>query len=201
VRQALAGAEWVSLKVDTVHEDVWHRHNRPTESLSLDRVLAGMQRFAADARGALVSETMLVRGSNDTQVVLEATADFISTLSPTRAYITLPLRPTNESWAQPPDPEAIARAREVFSHRVGDVLVLEELADACLTCEQDVVSQLRSITAVHPLRSAEVEQLLEQAGPGHPRLDDLVRRGTLRLLMHHGERFYVARRERQRGSA
>ncbi|MCA9666188.1 MAG: radical SAM protein [Myxococcales bacterium] len=192
VRRALAAADWVSLKVDTVHEDIWHRHNRPAEGLSLDRVLAGMKRFAADARGALVSETMLVRGSNDTDVALEATADFIATLSPTRSYVTLPLRPTSEAWAQPAEREAVDRARWIFWRRIGRVVVLDQLADVRPTCHTDVVSLLRTITAVHPLHHDEVELLLARSGMRHPLLEDLVRHGTLRLEMHHGERFYVA---------
>ena len=65
VREALADADWVSVKVDAVRPDVWRRINRPHRSLWLSAVLEGMLTFAEAYRGELVTETMLVRGVND----------------------------------------------------------------------------------------------------------------------------------------
>jgi len=46
VIQDLQRAHWVSLKVDAVTSDVWHRVNRPYKQLKLDVVLDGMIQFA-----------------------------------------------------------------------------------------------------------------------------------------------------------
>jgi wyosine [tRNA(Phe)-imidazoG37] synthetase (radical SAM superfamily) len=126
VRHDLASVDWVSIKVDSVSEAVWRAHNRPDASLSLREVLEGMQHFAADARGALVTETMLVRGSNDSLAELEATADFVATLSPATAYLSLPVRPPCEPWVEPPDVHWVEYACEVFGQRVGRVELLDE---------------------------------------------------------------------------
>jgi wyosine [tRNA(Phe)-imidazoG37] synthetase (radical SAM superfamily) len=55
VREALAQADWVSVKVDGVRPDVWHRINRPHRSLWLSVVLEGMLTFAETYRGELAT--------------------------------------------------------------------------------------------------------------------------------------------------
>ncbi|MBI5590395.1 MAG: hypothetical protein HY881_07945 [Deltaproteobacteria bacterium] len=42
VRDELAKADWVSLKIDAVQEDVWRQINRPHKAISLSRILDGM---------------------------------------------------------------------------------------------------------------------------------------------------------------
>ena len=61
VRAALARADWVSLKVDAVDDDLWRRINRPHPELQGGVVREGMLRFAEAYAGELASETMLVR--------------------------------------------------------------------------------------------------------------------------------------------
>jgi len=41
VRQDLQKADWVSLKVDTVNKEVWHKIDRPHKSLNLEEILDG----------------------------------------------------------------------------------------------------------------------------------------------------------------
>jgi wyosine [tRNA(Phe)-imidazoG37] synthetase (radical SAM superfamily) len=64
VRRDLEQADLVSVKVDSVAEDVWRRINRPHPSLVLERVLDGIREFSSSYKGMLISETMLVRGVN-----------------------------------------------------------------------------------------------------------------------------------------
>ncbi len=63
VRDTLQKADWVSLKVDSVNEATWRKINRPHGHLDLETILSAMQRFSADYKGQLVTETMLISGS------------------------------------------------------------------------------------------------------------------------------------------
>lgn len=65
VRNDLAKADWVSLKVNTVSKDIWRRINRPHHDLDLPLILEAILRFADEYEGELITETMLVRGVND----------------------------------------------------------------------------------------------------------------------------------------
>ena len=95
VRKALHVADWVSLKIDALSQDLWKRIDHPHPSLDHDDILAGMEEFASFYKGTLCSETMLVKGLNDGPVELEKVARFLSTsLNPSKAYISVPPPPT-----------------------------------------------------------------------------------------------------------
>jgi hypothetical protein len=80
VRDDLAEADWVSVKVDTVREATRTRLNRPHRGLSIERQLAGAQEFARQYHGTLTTETMLVAGLNDSDEEVAGAAQHISTL-------------------------------------------------------------------------------------------------------------------------
>ncbi len=191
VRDDVVKADWVSLKIDAVREDAWRRHNRPHPLLSLSDVLDGVRRFAAAFHGTLVTETMLVRGSNDAEDVVAGAADFVASLSPHTAYLGVPTRPPGEPWVEAPAGPVLARARAAFEARVGNVALLSGYAEPQLAAAGDVAAELLAITAVHPLREVEVQALLSDAHESSALVDDLVRRGQLREVWHNGQRFYV----------
>jgi len=60
IRERLAQADWVSVKVDAVHQDAWARINRPAPSLRLSEILEGVRRFASAFEGFLATKTMLI---------------------------------------------------------------------------------------------------------------------------------------------
>ena len=101
MRAALGKADWVSLKVDAADEATWQKMNRPQASLALATVLDGMLQFAAEFKGELVTETMLVRSVNDSDAAIEAAAAFVERLHPRIAYVAAPTRPPSEPWVLP----------------------------------------------------------------------------------------------------
>jgi wyosine [tRNA(Phe)-imidazoG37] synthetase (radical SAM superfamily) len=57
--------DWVSLKIDSAIESIWHKTDRPHRSLQLNAILDGMLEFRKIYQGELVTETMLVKDTND----------------------------------------------------------------------------------------------------------------------------------------
>jgi wyosine [tRNA(Phe)-imidazoG37] synthetase (radical SAM superfamily) len=110
VREDLKNADWVSLKVDAVREDIWRSVDRPQGSLRLASILDGMAVFAQAYRGMLVTETMLVEGVNDGADHLGELADVLAQLDPAWAYLTIPTRPPAEAWVRAPSEETVNRA-------------------------------------------------------------------------------------------
>lgn len=102
VRDDLSKADWVSVKVDTVREDLWRKLNRPHPSLRLTELLDGMRAFAEVFQGELETETMLVRVVNDSGDDLRRTGACIARLDPARACLSAPVRPPAEPWVEPP---------------------------------------------------------------------------------------------------
>jgi wyosine [tRNA(Phe)-imidazoG37] synthetase (radical SAM superfamily) len=96
VREALMKADWVSLKIDTAQEMLWHRINRPLATLQLSSVQHGIFKFVRAYRGRLVTETTLFRTVNDCADSLNKIADLLARLKPARAYLSIPTRPPAE---------------------------------------------------------------------------------------------------------
>ncbi|HNS52303.1 MAG TPA: radical SAM protein [Anaerolineae bacterium] len=191
VRQDLMSADWVSVKVDSVQEEAWRRIDRPHGSLALDSILRGVEAFARDYRGILVTETMLVAGINDGDEQIEKTADFVSRLRPDRAYLSIPNRPPAEAWARVPDEQALHRAFCTFQERVEQVEYLIGYEGNDFSFTGDVERDLLSITSVHPMREDAVGEYLTRAGEGWPVVRRMVAQGKLTELEHGGHMFYL----------
>lgn len=97
VRAAISKADWVSLKIDSVNDQIWGQLNRPHPKLQLDRVLGGIQAFSLEFRGTCVTETMLISGVNDNDENIAGIADFIQGINVACSYLAIPTRPSHFS--------------------------------------------------------------------------------------------------------
>lgn len=198
VREALAQADWVSLKTDAVSEATWRRVNRPHGKLDLAAIHAGMLDFARHYDGVLTTETMLVDGVNDSQETVRNVAEFLARLQPDRAYLAIPTRPPAEPWAQPPGEDVINRAYQVLSERVEHVEYLIGYEGNAFAFTGDVEEDLLSITSVHPMREDAVDTLLARADADWRVVRRLVAQGKLVEAAHKGHRFYLRKLNRRR---
>jgi len=200
VREELEQADWVSLKLDAVSEEIWRRVNRPHGELRLASILDGMLEFARGYGGELVTETMLVEGINDGAEHMEEAADFLARLQPDRAYLAIPTRPPAEEWAQAPREEIINRAYQVLSERVGHVEYLIGYEGNAFAFTGDVEEDLLSITSVHPMREEAVDEFLARAGADWEAVRRLVAQDRLVEAEYGGHRFYLRKlKERDEG--
>ncbi len=191
VRDALMQADWVSLKMDAVDEQVWRRVNRPHGALQLASILDGALEFAQAFRGVLATETMLVEGINDGDDTVEKTADFIARLGPVKAYLSIPIRPPAEEWVRPPDEETINRVYQIFSKRVEHVEYLIGYEGNAFAYTGNVREDLLSITSVHPMREEAVSEFLARAGADWSVVRALIAQGQLIETAYEARKFYM----------
>jgi wyosine [tRNA(Phe)-imidazoG37] synthetase (radical SAM superfamily) len=191
VRGELMNADWVSLKLDAVQDNIWRRINRPHKGLELDRVIDGMCAFAHAYKGILVTETMLVKGLNDGEDDIKAVASVLQRLEPSTAYILTPTRPPAEEWAGPADGEALAGAFNVFHKHIPAVEVLVEYEGNAFAYTGNIEEELLATTAVHPLREDAVRELLARAKAEWSVVERLVKQGRLRRTEYAGKSFFV----------
>lgn len=194
VRADLALADWVSLKVDTVHSEVWRLLNRPAPTLRLDDLLGGMVIFSKEFRGTLATETMLVSGVNDADVELELLAAFLAELKPAMAYVSVPIRPPTERWVAPPAADTLNRAVQIISGKVERVEYLTGYEGNDITGSGDVTADLLGITAVHPLREDAVRELLGKSGADWSHVERLIDRGLLLETTYQGWKYFLRMR-------
>jgi wyosine [tRNA(Phe)-imidazoG37] synthetase (radical SAM superfamily) len=192
VRKALHVADWVSLKIDVLSQDLWKRIDRPHPSLDHDDILAGMEEFASFYKGTLCSETMLVKGLNDGPAELEKVARFLSTsLNPSKAYISVPTRPPAVSWVQMPDAETVAIAYAIFAEQGIDTETLTGYEGNAFVVTDDPIEEILNITAVHPMRSDAVKEVLRRKGSDEKNIDRLVSEGKIRRVQYGDWVYYV----------
>lgn len=201
VRSDLAKAEWVSLKFDAVEEEAWRQVNRPHGRLTLKAILEGALAFAAEYKGTLVSETMLVAGVNDGESNLRATADFLSRLQPACAYILVPTRPPVERWVEPPDEQILNRAYQIYAERLPNVQILTGIEPGEFAVLGETTEALLGILSVHPMREAAVQNYLTRTGKPMDFLEELIACGAIACVDYLGKRYYIAARKKQFGSA
>jgi wyosine [tRNA(Phe)-imidazoG37] synthetase (radical SAM superfamily) len=191
VRENLMKADWVSLKVDSTREEVWRRINRPHGTLQLPSILDGMLEFAKAYGGKLATETMLVKGVNDSDSHLKEMADFLAQLGPITAYLSIPTRPPAEKWVRPPGEESINRAYQVLSKRIDHVEYLIGYEGNAFAFTGNVDEDLLSITAVHPMREEAVNEFLSRARADWPIVCKLIEENQLVETAYGGKRFYM----------
>jgi wyosine [tRNA(Phe)-imidazoG37] synthetase (radical SAM superfamily) len=191
VRQNLLKADWVSLKVDAVSEEIWHRINRPHKSLKLEAILQGMLEFAQSFEGQLTTETMLIKDVNDDLEEIKRVAEFISVVKPARAYLAVPTRPPAER-VEPASEQTINTAYHIFTERLGRVVeYLIGYEGNAFACTGNAQEDLLSITAVHPMREDAVAEFLRNAGTGWETVQNLIKNRSLVELEYQGKKFYM----------
>jgi len=191
VRQSLKKANWVSVKLDAVSEEIWHTINRPHKSLKLETILEGMLKFARAFGGELATETMLIRDVNDDPGEINKIAEFLAVLKPNKAYVAIPTRPPAER-VMPASEQTINVAYQLFTKRLGGVVeYLIGYEGNAFAYTGNVQQDLLSITAVHPMREDAVVEFLNNAGAGWGTIQELLENRNLIQLEYRGKKFYM----------
>jgi wyosine [tRNA(Phe)-imidazoG37] synthetase (radical SAM superfamily) len=191
VLEALARADWVSLKVDAVDDKVWRCIDRPHRSLALTPILDGMRTFARAFKGIHTTQTMLIAHINDSDAALRETADFVHSLQPSKAYLSIPTRPPAEKKACAPDEHLVTRAFQIFKEKTKDIEYLTGYEGNAFAFTGDAEHDLLSITAVHPMRDDAVDKFLKRAGAQWNVVHRMIEKELLTETAYDGKKFYV----------
>ncbi len=190
VRNDLLKADWVSVKIDTVDEEIWHKIDRPNGKLKLQEIISGIKTFAS-FNGMLVTETMLVKGINDTFETIKRTAEVISQINPEKSYILVPTRPPAEEFVKPPAEENLNTAYQIFLETLNMVELLVYNEGINFSYSTDAEKELLSILAVHPMRKDAVEMFLSKANSDWDLINNLINKNVLKEVKYSGETFFV----------
>ena len=196
VRADLALADWVSLKVDGGTEDTWRRMNRPAPELDFDAMVAGMQRFAADFTGHLMTETMIIHRANDSAADLQAIRALVATLAPATALLNTPVRPSADPTHRPPPRAVLAEAERIFAGVAKNVEAIGRAEAGEFASTGDFAADVLGITAVHPMREDELRAFVKKSATTWATVEAMLERDEIEELEHNGERFYVRAAER-----
>jgi len=191
VRDDLSEADWVSLKVDAVSEDIWRKIDRPHRRLKLSEIRDGIMTFREEFRGFLATETMMVSGMNDSESCIRVTARFLAALQPDTAYLSIPTRPPADQSVRPAGAEAMNTAYQIISAGVKKVELLTGYEGNEFSSTGNPRMDILSITAVHPMRHDAVEDLLGKSGSDWKLVDDMLGNGEIVQSGYNGSVFYL----------
>jgi len=193
VREDLLEADFVSLKVDAVSENLWRSINRPHKDLKLNEVLEGIVDFTMEFEGTVVSETMLMNGV-DYGGEFERIAGFLRCLKKLdKAYVAIPTRPPAERWVKPPAEQVINAAFQAFIKKLGTERVeyLIGYEGNAFAFTGNVEEDLLSITAVHPMRKEAAKEFLKKANADWQLIEKLLQKGKLVELEYEESTYYM----------
>ena len=191
VSEDLMNADWVSVKIDTVDEKIWHHINRPNGKLDLQKIIDGVKNFASSFNGKLVTETMLVKGINDSIDSLRRTAQLIKEINPEAAYILVPTRPPAEKYVEPPSEENLNKAYQIFRTLINDIELLAYNEGTDFSYSSDAEKELLSILAVHPMRKDAVEMFLFKAESDWDLIENLINKNVLKEVHYSDDTYFV----------
>jgi len=191
VRNGLLEADWVSVKVDTVNEETWHNIDRPHGKLNFSEILEGVQILSENRKNYFVTETMLVKGFNDSLDELKSTSKFISRLNPDVAYIAIPTRPPAEEFVVSPDEERINDAYQIFNSAGINAELITGYEGNEFSATGNLAEDVLNITAVHPMRKDAVDELIQRNSGNWKDIEYLVDSGKLIKSEFEGNIFYL----------
>ncbi len=179
VRKDLMEADLVSVKIDSVILEIWHKINRPYGRLILENIINGIRELARNYRGKLITETMLVNGINDGIRSLTLTANFIKGINPVKSYVLVPTRPPAEKYVKIPKEEKINRAFQIFNEIIGGVELAISNEGTKFSFSSKSEKELLSILAVHPMRYDAVDEFLNKSGYKWDYINKLIKNNIL----------------------
>ncbi len=191
ISDELKKADWVSVKIDAVDENIWRKIDHPVKELSLGTILEGIFEFSQEFEGELVTETMLVKGINDKASCLENTASFIARVKPAKAYLSIPTRPPADKKVQIPDENTINTAYQIFTRHINKVEYLIGYEGNDFAFSGNTEEDILSITSVHPMREDAVKEFLAKAGADWDIITRLIEEKKLVELNFDGNMFYM----------
>ena len=191
VQSDLSKADYVSLKIDTLNFETFHKVNKPFKGLNLNKITDGITLFAKEFSGKLVTETMLLKGMNDSYNEIEEVARFLEIIRPDIAYIAIPTRPPAFSYAKAVDEEKINEAYFILKKRLPVVELLTGYEGNAFSSTGNVQDDILSITSVHPMREDAVKQLLQKSGEQMDVIDKLIDLKLITRINYQGKDYYL----------
>ncbi|RCW40915.1 MULTISPECIES: radical SAM protein [unclassified Halanaerobium] len=191
VQKEMLNFDWVSLKCDAVSTDIWKKVDRPHAKLNLEEIHKGYREFAKKFKGALTTETMLVKGINDSLEELNKIALFVSKLNSGVTYVAVPTRPPAEKDVKGPDIERVNAAVQIFKEKGINTEYLIGYEGNQFSSTGNIREDLLNITSVHPLKEEAVEELLKKCGAEWIDVEKLISEEKIVKAEFNGEDYFV----------
>ena len=196
VRAELLAADVVMPTLTAGTEDLFRRIHRPHPELTLESMVAGLEKFRQEYRGQLWIEVMLMRGVNDDDAALHALAAQVRRIQPDQVHLIAPERPAAEPWVESADAEGTMRATAILGNAATVVHPAGSGFD--LSGHATLLEAIYAILVRHPISEEQLAQALVAypASEAAATLAALAESDQVRVLTRHGLRFWTVAEQR-----
>ncbi len=191
VRKELQLADWVSVKIDAGDESVWKKINRPVAKINFQDYLDGLLTFSSEFHGKLVTETMLVKGFNDTEEELQKIGQIVQSVQPSIAYISIPTRPPAVSSVLPPNELLINEAYQIFTKKGINTELILGFEGTQTGFTGNALEDIINICSVHPIREDTMQELLKKNNAEPIVLETLLYNNYVQKIEYKSNSFYI----------
>jgi wyosine [tRNA(Phe)-imidazoG37] synthetase (radical SAM superfamily) len=191
VREDLFKADWVSLKMDAADNDTWQKVNQPDPGLDFKKHLENVSHFISIYKGMLCTETMIIKGLNDSAEIFSNLAELIKTVNPYIAYLAIPIRPPSVKTAIPPDTEMMNMAWQIFNKSGIKTEFLTGFEGIETGFTGNIYEDILNTTAVHPLREDSLINLLKHDNADYEVVKSLIKQRLIQITVYNGKKFYL----------
>jgi wyosine [tRNA(Phe)-imidazoG37] synthetase (radical SAM superfamily) len=191
VKEDLQLADWISLKMDAGDIITWYLINRPVAGLDFENILTNIKLFGDEYKGRLCTETMIVKGINDSTENISALAEIIKGINPEIAYLAVPIRPPVEKFVKLPDAEKLNLAWQTFNKMQIKTEFLTGFEGTDTGYTGNIYEDILNITAVHPLREDTLLKLLQNDGAVYSVVDSLIHQHLIKTIIYEGKKYFM----------
>jgi len=117
LQEELQHADLIIPSLDAPDEETFKKINRPYPSLTLDKVIGGLQSFSQKFKGKIWLEIMLVKKINDSPEQIEKMAQIINEIKLDKIQLNTPVRPPAEEFAHPVSLSFLKKAQSILGER------------------------------------------------------------------------------------
>lgn len=165
VRQDLAGAEVVIIKIDAGDENDFLKINRPLNNLDYQMIISGMTKFRGEFDGQIWVDVMLVKNVNDSHQDIISISETIQKIRPNQIYVRTLTSPPAEPNVHPAETPTLEFAMTKF----GNIAPTSMWREGSVEVEGfiDARQALLEISRKHPLaknRALELERAFSAPG-------------------------------------
>jgi wyosine [tRNA(Phe)-imidazoG37] synthetase (radical SAM superfamily) len=189
VRRELSGANVVLPSMDAFTEKAYIKVNRPHGSIKINEVIEGLRAFAAEYKGEIWLEIMVVSGMNDSDSdILQARKVLDTIPGIKRIQINTVVRSRAEDFAEPVSDEKMAHIAMLLGTRAE---VIGKFMGSTLHTIDSVEDAVLEALKRRPMTAEEFEQTLGLKKAEVTRtLDLLINRGFVRKDFFNAKEFY-----------
>ncbi|MBD3348959.1 MAG: radical SAM protein [Candidatus Eisenbacteria bacterium] len=188
VRSALRKASVVVPSLDAVSPEAFERVNRPHPSLDPSEIVEALARFAADFRGRLWLETLIVADMNDAPSEVALISRAVERIQPDRVQLGTVVRPPAEAEAGPVTRERLLEIATALGPRTE--VIAPPSGPSQERAGGETVDRITEMASRRPVTAGDVARVIGMSQAESAKiLDALVREKRLELV-RLGERLY-----------